>query len=105
MEPELELPDLHEAILDAQTLRAYATDLLDCAVIFDLQLKRAPQAYVPDSASALSLDEALSALERREALGLQVRYLWQEKVWLDTLMWTAQGLRLVRIQPLTAPRP
>lgn len=99
MAHEIKLPELQQSYLSPQLLQAYAADLLECAVIFDLQLKLAAEAYVADSGASLSLDEALGALERREVLGLQVRYMWQEQAWWDTLMWTPEGLRLVRISP------
>lgn len=91
----MKLPDVHQAVLDDETLHAYFRDLEHAATILEVRVK---------ATNALRANEGVHDLLRARVLfegkdiaGMQVRYLFDEKEWLDTLSWGPAGARLVRI--------
>ena len=44
------------------------------------------------------LRQAVAALQDGRLRGVQVRYEWQGRQWLDTLLRSQEGLRLVRLE-------
>jgi hypothetical protein len=93
------LPPLHRALLSLDELAALCADILGCAELIDVQLRtqrhamqQATPGYGPDA-----LHKAHELLAQREVLGAQLRYRFEGLEWWDTLMWTPQGLSLVRI--------
>jgi hypothetical protein len=93
------LPPLHRAILDLDELAALCSDILGCAELIDVQLRAQRHAMQQDAPrhGADALAHAHGLLARREVLGAQLRYRFEGLEWWDTLMWTPQGLSLVRI--------
>jgi len=93
----LDLPELHQAILDPQTLDQLFTDIDQCTRLVEVMVKIAPQVHTPET-TAFSLEQARQMFDEGSALGVQLRYVYQESHWWDTLMRTQQGIRLVRIR-------
>lgn len=96
MNPAVELPNVHTALLDAATLAALFRDLAVGARILDVRAKGHATSYA--GAAAWSLDAARAALTQGQVSGIQVRYALGSDVWRDTLMHTPEGTRLVRIK-------
>lgn len=101
MNPAVELPNVHTALLDAETLAALFRDLAVGARILDVRAKGHATGYA--STAAWSLDAAQAALTQGQVSGVQVRYALDSDIWRDTLMHTPEGTRLVRIKE-PAPR-
>ena len=93
---DIKLPDLHETVLDTETLSAYFDDLASHAEVFDVIAKGAPQQYAGEQALDLAGGRAL--IESGLTRGLQVRYRFQGAEWWDTMICQADGVRLVRIE-------
>lgn len=90
------LPELQESLLDAQTLEQLASDLLSLAQVEEVLLKGGAAAMT--TGKAVSLTEALEALQQGRVLGVQVLYRYGGTGWRDTLLRTPHGIRLVRIE-------
>lgn len=93
----LDLPDLHQAVLDAATIDQLFADIDQCAELIEVMVKPAARAHTPQITSC-SLAQARRLLDEGDALGVQLRYGYQGAQWWDTLMHTPQGVRLVRIR-------
>jgi len=91
-----DLPGVHTALLDAETLAALFRDLSLAARVLDVRVKGQQSRYA--STEAWSLDAARTALAEGHLSGVQVRYVLGAQIWRDTLMSTPEGTRLVRIQ-------
>jgi hypothetical protein len=96
-EPDLVLPPVHVAEIDADKLRELFADVEALGERLEIVLKRAPEAQV-DLAQCVSLTEALEQLLSGKALGAQLRYSHDEADWWDTLLCTPHGFRIVRIR-------
>jgi hypothetical protein len=95
------LPDLQSSTLDAETLDQLFFDLAKLAEVLDVRLKAAATARA--NAAAASLEDARLALVQGQTLAAQVRYRFQGVEWIDTLMKTADGVRLVRMRAPVRP--
>lgn len=96
-----DLPGVHTALLDAETLAALFRDLSLAARVLDVRVKSQTARYA--STEAWSLEAARVALAEGHLSGIQVRYVLGTQVWRDTLMSTPEGTRLVRIEEPAAP--
>ena len=85
------LARLTMADLDPETLAALFSDLATLVEIDEVLIKGDATAY----AGATGLVEAQRALVAG-ARGIQIRYRWAGEGWLDTLMSSPAGIRLVR---------
>ena len=94
-EPAPRLPDVQQAVLDADTLDALFRDLAQCTQILAVVPKTAAAGMVAER--SLSLDDARAGLTSGAFRGVQVRYRYDRQEWCDTLMVTPAGVRLVRI--------
>ncbi len=94
------LPNLHQALLDAETLNQLEMDLTHLAKILEMKTRGGASR---DAKPVGSLPEALATLRTGEAKGLQIRYLFADAHWLDTFMRGPDGIRLTRIQLDPAP--
>ncbi len=95
--PELPLPALHQAVLDAADLEALLRDIEQCAELLAVLPKQAATEQIGDPAR-LTLADARDLLARRTVRGLQIRYRHDGAEWWDTLMQVSAGWRLVRIR-------
>ena len=93
---EIDLPDLHQGLLDPETLQVYFEDLARHADVFDVIAKGAPEAYALEKTIDLELGRSL--LDAGAVRGLQVRYHFNGGEWWDTLIRVSEGVRLVRIE-------
>lgn len=93
---ELPLPELQDALLDEATLDRLVADLGLVATDLSVRLKAGAEVLTGDQ--AVSLADGVEALRSGTVLGLQVRYRHANQRWCDTLLRTAGGVRLVRIQ-------
>ncbi len=94
-EAPLDLPELHQAVLDTETLEAYFRDLATCAEVFAAIPKMGPGHVAPRS---VSLSEGQALLAAGQLRGLQVRYRYQGAEWWDILIVSAETVRLTRIE-------
>lgn len=103
-QPEpLQLPDLQDSVLDAETVRRLFFDLSQLATILDIRIKGAALAHARDGTP--DLETARRVLHAGDALGVQIRYLHQGTEWIDTLLRGPHGTRLVRMRaPQLVPR-
>ncbi len=88
-------PELQQSVLDATALRALFTDLKSCAEVLAVIPKVGSGAV---KLTEISLSDAYHCLMNRSIRGLQIRYLYQEEEWWDTLIPHKQGFRIVRIK-------
>ncbi|MCY1075670.1 hypothetical protein [Archangium lansingense] len=90
------LPQLQDAILDAETLEQLFRDIQRCAVVDEVLLKGG--AAVMASEKSVPLADAEQALREKQVAGVQIRYWYEGASWWDTLMHTPRGVRLIRIE-------
>ena len=89
---------LTSADLDPATIEALFADLTALAEIDEVLIKGTATTY----AGQAGLAEARRALANG-ARGIQISYRWEGTAWLDTLMRTPDGVRLVRTPVITTP--
>jgi hypothetical protein len=90
------LPDLQDAVLTEHELEVYFSDLQTHANVGEIILKMG--ATERARVGAPTLAEAQTALVQGDVRGVQIRYVHAARQWWDTLMVTAGGIRLVRIE-------
>lgn len=95
-EPPVSL-DFEEKLLSDQDLRAHLQEIQTVGADLQVTLKRNPRA----KASRSTLEDLISPLVNNEVFGAQVEFSRGGHRWLDTLISTRSGVRLVRLQ-LTA---
>ena len=89
------LPLMWDGFLDAATLQQYFTDLFNHAHIIAVTEKQsATENAGPDS---LDLARAQLRLVNGQAQRLQIRYLYDDRQWCDTLIRQGDRIKLVRI--------
>lgn len=91
----LTIPELHIATLDDATLDQLLFDVAHAATSVEVRLKGGPTALAWGASPSLA--EARVTLQRGEASAMQLRYAFRGKTWVDTLMRTPEGIRLVRM--------
>lgn len=94
--PDGAVPRLHESELDVEGVRQLFEDLDACAEIDRVQVRYREGGRAVDRKT--TLHEARDLLSRGDALMVQIRYLFQGKVWCDTLIVRDGCVRLVRLQ-------
>ena len=90
------LPEMTEALLSDDELAALVRDLQALTEVDEIILKTGPGSA--DDLSQPTLDEAAQLLLERCVRGVQIRYRYDDALWMDTLMPVAEGTRLVRIR-------
>jgi len=91
----MKLPDLHQATLDLETLKAYFEDLAVAAQILEVRVKGAEALRAQENTTDLLRAQVL--FEGKDVGGLQVRYVFEGLEWWDTLNWVGEEIRLIRI--------
>ena len=89
-----QLPPVHEALLAREQVAALFADIEQCAADVQLMVRRTAEGPAERSPP---LGEVCRKLLAGEVSRLQIRYRWQDALWIDTLECTADGFRLVRI--------
>ncbi len=92
-----ELPDLHQGVIDHATLDQLVIDIETCTELLEVIPKYGADRQVAES-EVMELRLAVSQLKDGALRGVQIRYIHEGSQWWDTLMATAQGVRLVRIK-------
>lgn len=91
---ELSLPDLQDAVLSSDTLAALLNDIEHCTELLELRVKT--RAHGHSNAGEPCLKDIPVHLLAGHAVQLRYRHFGQQ--WLDTLIPTPRGTRLVRIK-------
>ncbi len=91
-----DLPVIHEAILNADTLNQLFDDVSQCTHLIEVIVKHDRLSQTPDA--NFSLEQARELFEHGSAMGIQLRYQYDGAQWWDTLMRTPAGTRIVRIR-------
>ena len=94
-DPQPDLPPVHQAVLDEATLEQLFQDIEGCTRLLEIIVKGAATDYALESNP--SLTEAREALLSGQVRGIQIRYLYDNKQWWDTLIRGTEGIRLTRI--------
>jgi hypothetical protein len=94
--PDVPLADLQDAILEPETLGRLLFDIETQSQLIEILVKGGATAQA--SAGVRTLAAARELLESGSVLGVQLRYRWRGYEWWDTLIRSAAGIRLVRIQ-------
>ena len=98
---DLKLPPLQQTVLDAANADALFRDLAACTRVLSVTPKTAAMGHTIGS---ITLEQAATGLRDGSLRGAQVRYVYDQQEWCDTLIATPAGLRVVRIctQDITA---
>ncbi len=98
--PDPELPELHQSVLDADTVRQLVSDVSSLTEILEVIPKGTSDKYVadPGSASTMNIELGRDLLLAGEIRGLQIRYRHEGAQWWDTLLSTPEGFKIVRIR-------
>ncbi len=94
-EEDAPLPELHEGWLDPDSLGRLIVDIETCTEVVEVIVKGAPDHFASDQ--EIALRQAFAMISTRTIQAMQVRYRWQGTLWLDTLMWAPEGLKVVRL--------
>lgn len=92
----LQLPPMCDALLDEATLERLFVDWATRTQVLSVVEKAGLREYVVPASVDLGAAQTNLLLGRVRAV--QVRYVWEEREWCDTLMRTPAGIRLVRVQ-------
>lgn len=95
-EPEVPLPELSEGWLDPESLGQLVLDIEGLTQVLEVIVKGAPERFASDQRVALR--QAFAMISTRTIQGMQVRYRWEGETYMDTLLWTPQGLKVVRMK-------
>lgn len=92
------LPELTQAVLDPELLERYFDDLTRCVEVLGILPKQAAREYA-GSTEGWGLAEAREAVRTGRIRGVQIRYLYQDAEWWDTLLCPQPGsVRIVRMR-------
>lgn len=91
-----DLPALTQSCLDESTLEALLDDLSSLTEILEVTVKGGE--FDRAEKTSLALRPAVKALQAGLVRGVQIRYLWHQQQWLDTLLGGGNEIRIVRIQ-------
>lgn len=89
------LPDVQDADLDRETLDQLFFDLSKLAELLEVRVKGAVDAHAVETEP--TLEAALARLA--EGFAVQLRYRYQGSEWIDTLLPSPAGARLIRVRP------
>lgn len=91
---ELKLPPLQQTFLDAPTVAALFRDLAACTQVLSVAPKYAATGH---TSGAITLEQAKAGLQDSSIRAVQIRYGYEAQEWCDTLIGSANGVRVVRI--------
>jgi hypothetical protein len=88
------VPPMWQADLDAAALGQLFADLGTAAEVLSVQGKSGVGRYA--SPDPLTLETARERFASGEITGVQIRYRFEDREWIDTLLRVGRGFRLVR---------
>lgn len=98
--PPVHLPPVHEGHLDRAGVQQLFFDIEHAGRFIGARLKEAPGKH--SSGTECGLAAALEALDRGQAVGVQLHYEHQTRLWCDTILRQADGYRVVRVDVAAA---
>jgi hypothetical protein len=90
------LPELRTGLLDDASAGALFRDIAALTQVDEVIVKHIPGRI--QQAQPVTLEQALRLLLAAEVRAVQIRYRHDGACWLDTLMRSPEGLRLVRVR-------
>ena len=92
--------DTRDVVLTDEELAALFRDLAQLVEVDGIQVKAGPGHVTAQRGAdgGPTLDEAAQWLLERVVRGVQIRYRYEAAHWIDTLMPTSEGVRLVRVR-------
>lgn len=90
------LPELQQSILDDQTLQQVFTDIDACTKVLQVIPKQTTTGYIEPR--NIPLDHGYNLITQRKLRALQIRYLYDNAEWWDTVISLPQGFKIVRIK-------
>ncbi len=100
---DIELPTVHDAIVDRDTVEQLFFDIANAAELREVLIKT--HATRMADRGETSLDSARTAIVQGAAAAVQIRYRHAAIEWLDTILKTSAGYRIVRIQAFANDGP
>ena len=91
----IDMPDVHEALLDREAYEQVLDDIAAETDILDVLAKGAPRRRAPEE--DIGLRRARDLFEAGDIRAFQIRYRWEGLEWRDTVMRTPEGVKIVRI--------
>jgi len=89
------LPELHQTVMTTETISALFADLEACTEVLGVMPKAGPGYVTPKD---IGLKEGQALLTQGSLRGLQIRYLYQNEEWWDTLINRDGQISITRIQ-------
>lgn len=99
-EPSLELSELCQGVLSAELLDTLVEDLTSLTEIVSVIVKGGE--FSMAERTQMDLPTAVKHLKAKTLRGVQIRYGWEGKAWLDTLLNSSDGVKLVRMPERTS---
>ena len=99
--PDDDLPELHESVLDPDTVHQLVHDISSLTEILEIIPKGASDKYVADPTTqknGMDIELGRDLLLAGQIRGLQIRYRHNSAQWWDTLIALPEGFKIVRIQ-------
>lgn len=93
------MPEMREGQLDAAQVEQLFADLASCTQVLAILEKGGQQNHAKTSHS--NLIAARDRFLNREVLAVQIRYHYDNAEWIDTLLHSPTGIRVVRCQQST----
>ena len=93
----VELPPLSDSVIDLNTVTALFADLEAFTEVLEVRLKGSATQYVGEN--QCTLETAMQLIKTRAVRGVQIRYIYEQSQWWDTLVVTPNEIRIVRIRP------
>lgn len=97
----IDFPELRQSKVGRRGLREYFDDLRHVADVENVRVKGAAAEYADDR--EVGLERAFELLVKGEVRGVQIRYVWRDEAWWDTLLCQEDGIELTRVQPPEFP--
>ena len=100
-----ELPPMREALLLAEQVSELFADIeqLGTEILLMQRASRDARANVSNADTARNLQIARTALLSGAIARIQIRYRWQDTLWIDTLESKPEGYRIIRIAHARKP--
>ena len=94
-----ELPPMREALLSAEQVEQLFSDIdqLGADILLMQRSSRAGRANVSSADTTRNLQIAKTSLLSGTISRIQIRYRWQDTLWIDTLESKPEGYRIIRI--------